>query len=74
MPQYASHHIGVTLPPAPPVLLYLPGIHDVSHQIQGITGVMFEEVVEPICLAVSSAKVHVGDEYASVGMRHHTNI
>jgi hypothetical protein len=49
--------------PSPPVLLYLPSINDISHQIQDIAGVVFEEVVEAICLTVSRAKVHVGDEY-----------
>jgi hypothetical protein len=36
--------------------------------------VVFEEVIEDFGLAVSGAEMHVGDEYASVGMRHHTNI
>ena len=69
-----SYNIGMALFPAPLVLLYLPGVDDITHQVQGVTGVMFEEVIEPICLTVSGAEMHVGNEYASVGMRHHTNI
>jgi hypothetical protein len=74
MTQDPAYHIGMTLPPTPLVLLYLPSVYDIAYQVQGVAGVMFEEVVEPICLAVSGAEMHVGYEYASVGMRHHTNI
>jgi hypothetical protein len=72
MTQNPAYHVGVALAPAPLVLLYLPGVYDVTYQIQDIAGIVFEEVIEPVCLAISGAKMHVGDEYASVGMRHHT--
>jgi hypothetical protein len=66
MSQYATHHVGVALSPAPAVLLDPPGVDDVTHQIQLIGGVVLEEIVEQICLAVSGAKVHVTYEYGSV--------
>ena len=74
MTQYAPHHIGVALPPAPFVLLYLPGIYDVAHEIQCFTGVVFEKVIERFCLAVSGAEVRVGNTDSAIGMRHHNII
>lgn len=59
MTQDAPDHIGMALAPAPFVLLYLPGVYDVTHQIQGIARVMFEEIVEPISLAIAGAQMHV---------------
>ena len=59
MAQDPTHHIGVALFPTPLVALYLPSIDDVSYQIQGITGVVFEEIVQGLGLAVSGAKMHI---------------
>jgi hypothetical protein len=74
MTQYAANHVGMALFPAPFILLYLPCVDDIAHEIKGVTGVMFEEIVEPIGLAVSSAQMHVGNEYASIGMWRHNII
>jgi len=59
MAQDASDHIGMALLPPPPVALHLPTIDDVSHQIQGFTGIVLEEVVECLGLAVSGAEVYI---------------
>ena len=66
MTQDPAHHVGVALSPAPAVLLYFPGVDDVSHEIEPISGVVLEEIVELISLAVSCAEVHVTYEYGSV--------
>ena len=70
MTQYATHHVGVALAPTPAVLLDLPGINNVTYQIQLIRAVVLEKIVEQIGLAVSGAKVHVTYEYGSVVHRH----
>ena len=59
MAQDASNHIGMALLPTPPVALHLPTIDDVSHQIQGFTGIVLEEVVECLGLAVSGAEMYI---------------
>jgi hypothetical protein len=59
MTQYASYSIGVALSPPPLILLYLPGINNVAHQIQGFAGVMLEKVVEFVGLTISSTKMYV---------------
>jgi hypothetical protein len=45
MTQHTAHHIGMTLLPAPLVLLYSPSVYDIAHKIQGITRVVFEKIV-----------------------------
>ena len=59
MPQHPPYDIAVTLAPAQAILLGFPAIQDVAHEIQGVTGVVFEEVVEFFGLAVTRAKMHV---------------
>jgi NADH:ubiquinone oxidoreductase subunit H len=59
MPHYSANHIGVTLFPTPSVLLYLPGVNDVTHKIKCFAGVVFEKVVELFSLAVLGTKVHI---------------
>jgi hypothetical protein len=70
MTQDPAHHIGMALSPTPTVLLDLPGINDVAYEIEPIRGVVLEEIVQQIGLAVSGAKVHVTYEYGSV-VHHH---
>jgi hypothetical protein len=49
----------MALLPAPLVLLYAPGIDNVSHKIQGLAGVVLEKVVEFLCLTVSGTKMYI---------------
>jgi hypothetical protein len=62
MTQYSAHNIGVTLFPAPFVLLYFPGIDNIAHQIQCVTGVVFEKVVETIGLTIFGSKMDITDK------------
>jgi hypothetical protein len=62
MTQDSAYHIGMTLFPTPFVLFDLPSIYDVTHQIQGIAGVVLEEVVELFGLAISGAQVYITDK------------
>jgi hypothetical protein len=57
MSKYASNHIGVALFPSPFVLLNLPNVQDVAHQIKRFAGVVFEEVIEFFSLAVPGTQV-----------------
>jgi hypothetical protein len=59
MSQDATDHVGMALAPAPFVLLYLPCIYHISHQIQGVARVMFEEIIEPIGLAITGAQMYI---------------
>jgi hypothetical protein len=59
MTQDPAYYIGVALFPAPTILLYLPGVDDVTHKIQGFAGVVFEKIVELFSLAILGAKVHI---------------
>jgi hypothetical protein len=59
MTQHSTDHIGMALFPTPSVALHLPTIDDVSHQIQGFTCIMFEEVAECLGLAVSGAEMYI---------------
>jgi hypothetical protein len=59
MTQDSTDHIGMALFPTPFVLLYLPGVDDVTHKIKCFAGVVFEKVVELFSLAVLGTKVHV---------------
>ena len=70
MAQDASDHIGMALLPTPPVALHLPTIDDVSHQIQGFTCIMFEEVAECLGLAISGTKMYIRNENGSIGSSH----
>jgi hypothetical protein len=62
MTQHTANNISVRLFPAPFVLFDFPGIYDVSHKIQRFTGVVFEEVVEFVSLAIFCAKMNIADE------------
>ena len=48
------------------IVFTVVGGDDIAHKIEPIRGVVLEEIVEQIGLAVSGAKVHVGYEYGSV--------
>jgi hypothetical protein len=45
MTQDSAYHVGMTLTPTPLVLLYLPGINDVTDKIKSVAGIVFEKVV-----------------------------
>ena len=68
--EYPAYDIGVALAPAQPVLLCLPAINDVTHEIEMITGVVFEEIIELAGLAIASAQVQITDEDTAVMLRH----
>ena len=70
MAQDASHHVGMALFPPPFVALDLPSVDDVTYQIQGIAGVVLEEIVEGFGFAVSGAEMNVRDEDRSISSRH----
>jgi hypothetical protein len=55
MAQDPTHHVGMALLPTPAVLLYLPSIDDVAYQIQGITGVVLEEIVQGLGFTIFRA-------------------
>ena len=74
MAQHPADHVGMALFPTPFVALYLPSVDNVTHQIQGIAGVVLEEIVEGFGFAVSGAEMHVRNEYASVGLFWHACI
>jgi TRAP-type mannitol/chloroaromatic compound transport system permease small subunit len=62
MTQYSAYYIGVALFPAPFVLLYLPGVNDITHKIQCIAGVVLEKVIETICLTIFGTKMNITDK------------
>ena len=66
MPQHPPYDIGVALAPAQAILLCFPAIQDIAHEIQSVTGVMFEEVVEFFGLAVTRAEMHIADCYRPI--------
>jgi hypothetical protein len=66
MTQHPSHYVGMALFPTPLVALYLPGINDVAYQIQGITGVVLEEIIQSLGFAISCAQMYITDEDRSV--------
>jgi hypothetical protein len=68
--EYAPYHVGMALPPAQSVLLYFPAIYDITYEIQGIAGIVFEEVIELFGLAVFDTEMHVRDEDAAEMLRH----
>ena len=68
--EYPAYDIGVALAPAQPVLLCLPTINDVTHEIEMITGMVFEEIIELAGLAIARAQMHVTDEDTAVMLRH----
>jgi hypothetical protein len=70
MTQDPAYHIGVALAPAQSILLGFPAIQDVTHEIQGVTGMMFEEIVEFFGLAVTGAEVYIADCYCSIVLWH----
>jgi NADH:ubiquinone oxidoreductase subunit H len=45
MAQYSANYITVTLSPSPAILLYFPGVDDVTHQVHGVAGVVFEKII-----------------------------
>jgi hypothetical protein len=49
----------MALLPPPFVLLYLPGIYNIAHKIECVTGVVFEEVVELFGLTISGTEVYI---------------
>lgn len=53
--EYPAYDIGMTLAPAQPVLLCFPAINDVTHEIEMVTGVVFEEIIELAGLAIARA-------------------
>jgi TRAP-type mannitol/chloroaromatic compound transport system permease small subunit len=62
MTQYSTYYIGVALLPAPFVLLYLPGINDITHKIQCVTGVVLKKVIETIRLTIFGTKMNITDK------------
>jgi hypothetical protein len=62
MTQYSANHVGMALFPAPFVLLYLPGINDITHKIQCIAGVVLEKVIETIRLTIFGSKMDITDK------------
>ena len=64
----------MALLPAPFVLCYFPGINDITYKIQGLAGVVFEEVVELVSLAISGTKMYIADKYRSIGTIGHVHI
>jgi hypothetical protein len=66
-----AYDIGMALSPAQFVLLNLPAIQDIAHEVQGIAGMMFEEIVELLGFAISNTKMHIRNEYTAVMLRHH---
>jgi hypothetical protein len=70
MTQHTADDIGVRLFPAPFVLFDFPSINNVSHKIQCFAGVVFEEVVEFVSLAVFGAKMYIADENTAIGFLH----
>jgi hypothetical protein len=59
MAQYSTYYIGMALLPPPSVLLNLPSVNDVAHEIKCFTGVVLEKVVKSLGLAVSSTKMYI---------------
>ncbi len=57
--QDSAYYVGVALFPTPFILLYLPGIYDISYEIECVAGIVFEKVVEFLGLAVFGAEVYV---------------
>jgi hypothetical protein len=45
MAQYSANYITVTLSPSPTILLNLPSINYITHQVHGVAGVVFEKVI-----------------------------
>jgi hypothetical protein len=74
MPHDTTDYIGMALFPAPLVLLYAPGIYDISYHIQCFAGVVFEEVVELIGFAISSSKMYIRDKNRAVSFLHSNTI
>ena len=68
--EYPAYDVGVALAPAQPVLLCFPAINDVTHKIEMVTGVVFEEIIELAGLAIARAQMHVTDEDTAVMLRH----
>lgn len=62
----APHHVAVALSPTQAILLHAPTIDDVAHQVQGVSGIVFEKIVEQLSLAVSSAQMYIRNEYGSI--------
>jgi hypothetical protein len=52
--------------PTPFVLLYLPGIDDISYEIQRVTCVVFEEVVELVRLTVFGSEMYITNKDRAV--------
>ena len=57
--QDSAYHVGMTLFPTPAILLYLPSVNDVAHEIKCFAGVVFEKVVELFSLAVLGTKMNI---------------
>lgn len=55
MSQDPAHYVGMALAPPPAILLYLPGIDYVAHEIEMLAGVVLEEIVQEIGLAIPGA-------------------
>ena len=70
MCEYPAYDIGMALPPAQFILLNFPAIYDIAHEIQGVAGMVFEEVIELFGLAVFDTEMHVRDEDAAEMLRH----
>jgi hypothetical protein len=54
--------------PSPLVLLYLPCINDISHKVENIAGVVLQKVIQFLGLAITGAKVNIGDEDTTIGV------
>jgi hypothetical protein len=48
--------------PTPFVLLYLPSIYDVAYEIQCVTAVVFEKIVESLGFRVLGSKMNIADK------------
>jgi hypothetical protein len=60
----------VALFPPQFVLLHLPSIYNVPHKIQGITGVVLEEIVKSFGFAVPCAQVYITDKNRAISLFH----
>jgi hypothetical protein len=74
MSQYTADNIGVALFPTPLVLLNLPRINDISYKIQCVAGVVFEKVVELVCLTISCSEMHIRNKDRPVDFFWHALI
>jgi hypothetical protein len=48
--------------------LYFPGINNISYKVKSIAGVVLQKIVELLGLAITGAKVNIGDKNTTIGV------